>query len=67
MTCFQCAICTTCVDVTEYCYVTEHEKFYCLRHYHEILEAGKGISDEGFVVNGVGPGVFAGRSVCSVH
>jgi hypothetical protein len=66
VTCFRCSICTTCCDVTDYCYVTEHEKFYCLRHYHEMVAAGIGIGigDEGRVVNGTGPGAFAGRVVC---
>jgi hypothetical protein len=61
VTCFQCSICATRCDVTDYCYVMEHEKFYCLRHYHEMVAAGRGIGDEGRIVNGTGPGAFAGR------
>ena len=64
VTCFRCSICNTCCDVTNYCYVTEHEKFYCLRHYHEMVAAGNGIGDERTVVHGIGPGAFAGRIFC---
>ena len=64
VTCFQCSICSTRCDITDYCYVIEHEKFYCLRHYHEMVAAGKGIGYEGRLVNGTGPGAFAGRVVC---
>lgn len=64
VTCFRCSICTTCCDIIDYCYVAEHDNFYCLRHYHEMVEAGKGIRGEGRAVNGTGPGAFAGKLIC---
>ena len=64
VTCFRCSICSTCCDVTNYCYVSEHEKFYCLRHYHEMVAAGNAIGDERRVVHGTGPGAFAGTTFC---
>lgn len=65
-TCFCCAICNTCLDVTNYCFHVDHEKFYCIYHYHEVTRA-----DEQLGINvqknttGVGPGAFAGQ--CPRH
>ncbi|XP_028406598.1 uncharacterized protein LOC114529073 isoform X2 [Dendronephthya gigantea] len=59
LACFQCSICNKTCDITDYCYVMEHEKFYCLRHYHEMVAAGIGIVEGARTVYGSGPGAFA--------
>ena len=45
-TCFRCAICNAGLDITNYCYLMHHGKFYCFQHCREVSEAEEGLGNE---------------------
>ena len=56
-TCFLCAICHTWLNHFNYCFVPEHDKFYCTQHYQDIESASAGLGEQIRHAMGIGPGV----------
>ncbi|XP_032221390.1 F-actin-monooxygenase MICAL1 [Nematostella vectensis] len=56
--CFVCAICNVWLNHFNYCFVPDHDKFYCVQHYQDIENATEGLgSGEIRKAMGIGPGV----------
>ena len=56
-TCFVCAICNSWLNHFNYCYVPDHDKFYCTQHYQDIENASFGLGEDIRHAMGIGPGV----------
>lgn len=56
-TCFVCAICNLWLNHFNYCYVPDHDKFYCTQHYQDIENASFGLGEDIRHAMGIGPGV----------
>ncbi|KAK3734540.1 hypothetical protein QZH41_010397, partial [Actinostola sp. cb2023] len=56
-TCFLCAICGSWLNHFNYCFVPDHEKFYCIQHYQDIESASVGLDEQIRHALGIGPGV----------
>jgi len=55
--CFVCAICSSWLNHFNYCYVPDHDKFYCTQHYQDIENASFGLGEDIRHAMGIGPGV----------
>lgn len=55
--CFVCAICNSWLNHFNYCYVPDHDKFYCIQHYQDIENASFGLGEDIRHALGIGPGV----------
>ncbi|XP_031571363.1 F-actin-monooxygenase MICAL1-like [Actinia tenebrosa] len=55
--CFICAICSSWLNHFNYCFVPDHDKFYCIQHYQDIESASAGLDDQIRHALGIGPGV----------
>ncbi|KXJ28604.1 F-actin-monooxygenase MICAL1 [Exaiptasia diaphana] len=56
-TCFVCAICGSWLNHFNYCFVPDHDKFYCVQHYQDIESASVGLDEQIRHALGIGPGV----------
>lgn len=61
-TCFRCAICNAGLDITNYCYLMHHGKFYCYQHCREVSEAEEGLRNEDKDISEAGPGAFGRKN-----
>lgn len=55
--CFVCAICGAWLNHFNYCFVPDHDKFYCMQHYQDIENAFFGVGEDVRQAMGIGPGV----------
>ena len=55
--CFVCAICNSWLNHFNYCFVPDHDKFYCIQHYQDIENASFGLGEDIRHAMGIGPGV----------
>ncbi|XP_068672655.1 uncharacterized protein [Montipora foliosa] len=55
--CFVCAICNSWLNHFNYCFVPDHDKFYCMQHYQDIENASFGLGEDIPQAVGIGPGV----------
>ncbi|CAH3184648.1 unnamed protein product [Porites evermanni] len=55
--CFVCAICSSWLNHFNYCFVPDHDKFYCTQHYQDIENASFGLGEDIRHAMGIGPGV----------
>lgn len=55
--CFVCAICSSWLNHFNYCFVPDHDKFYCIQHYQDIENASCGLGEDIRHAIGIGPGV----------
>lgn len=55
--CFVCAICSSWLNHFNYCFVPDHDKFYCMQHYLDIENASFGLGEDICHAMGIGPGV----------